>query len=60
MHALSNSSFLFLRQLEELETDEQETLITLQQLDPELELAYDLVEQFAQMLRTRTGERLDA
>jgi transposase len=44
----------------DLEPDEQETLITLRQLDPEIELAYDLVEQFAQMLRTRTGERLDA
>jgi transposase len=43
-----------------LEPDEQEALITLGQLDPEIELAYDLVEQFAQMLRTRTGERLDA
>lgn len=27
---------------------------------PESDLAYDLVEQFAQMLRTRTGEQLDA
>ena len=43
-----------------MEPDEQEALITLRQLDPEIELAYDLVEQFAQMLRTRTGERLDA
>ncbi len=55
-----SAAFLFLRQSEKLEADEQETLITLRQLDPELELAYDLVEQFAQMLRTRTGERLDA
>jgi len=44
----------------ELETDEQETLITLRQLHPEIDLAYDLVQQFAQMLRTRTGEQLDA
>jgi len=55
-----SAAFLFLRRLEELEADEQETLITLRQLDPEIEMAYDLVEQFAQMLRTRTGERLDA
>ena len=27
---------------------------------PEIDLAYDLVQQFAQMLRTRTGEQLDA
>jgi transposase len=52
-------SFFFVG-LCDLEPDEQETLITLRHLDPEIELAYDLVEQFAQMLRTRTGERLDA
>jgi transposase len=55
-----SAAFLFLRRSEDLEPDEQETLITLRQLDPEIEMAYDLVEQFAQMLRTRTGERLDA
>jgi transposase len=54
------ATFLFLRQPEELEGDEQETLITLRQLHPEIDLAYDLVQQFAQMLRTRTGEQLDA
>jgi transposase len=53
------ATFLFLRRPEELETDEQETLITLRQLHPEIDLAYDLVQQFAQMLRTRTGEQLD-
>ncbi len=52
--------FLFLRRSEDLETDEQETLITLRHLHPEIDLAYDLVEQFAQMLRTCTGEQLDA
>jgi transposase len=44
----------------ELETDEQEALITLRQLHPEIDPVYDLVQQFAQMLRTRTGEQLDA
>ena len=44
----------------ELETDEQEALITLGHLHPEVDLVYDLVQQFAQMLRTRTGEQLDA
>jgi transposase len=29
-------------------------------LHPEVDLAYKLVQQFAQMLRTRTGEQLDA
>jgi transposase len=54
------ATFLFLRRSEKLETDEQETLITLRHLHPEIDLAYDLVQQFAQMLRTRTGEQLDA
>ncbi|HEU5381618.1 MAG TPA: transposase, partial [Ktedonobacteraceae bacterium] len=55
-----DAAFLFLRRPEKLEADEQETLIALRQLDPEMELAYDLVQPFAQMLRTRAGERLDA
>lgn len=55
-----SAAFLFLRRSEDREADEQETLITLRHLDPEIDLAYNLVEQFAQMLRTRTGERLDA
>jgi transposase len=53
------ATFLFLRRSEELEIDEQETLLTLRQLHPEIDLAYDLVQQFAHMLRTRTGEQLD-
>ena len=32
----------------------------LRQFHPEVNLAYDLVQQFAQMLRTRTGGLLDA
>jgi transposase len=53
------ASFLFLRRPEELEADEQESLLTLRHLHPEVDLAYDLVQQFARMLRTRTGEQLD-
>ena len=53
-------SFLFLRRPEKLRTEEQETLAKLRQLHSEVDLAYDLVQQFSQMLRTRTGERLDA
>jgi transposase len=53
------ATFLFLRRVEELGTDEQHLLDTLRHLHLEIELAYDLVQQFAQMLRTRTGERLD-
>ena len=51
--------FLFLRRPEELEADEQETLAWLRSLHAEVNLAYELVQQFAQMLRTRTGEQLD-
>lgn len=54
------ATFLFLRRPEELETDEQATLTMLRRLHPEVELAYGLVQQFAQMLRRRTGEHLDA
>ncbi len=54
------ASFLFLRRPEKLRTEEQETLAKLRQLHPEVNLAYNLVQQFAQMLRTRTGEHLDA
>jgi len=51
--------FLFLRRPEELRVEEQEQLRQLRQIHPEVDLAYDLVQQFAQMLRTRTGEKLD-
>ncbi|HEX9133849.1 MAG TPA: transposase [Ktedonobacteraceae bacterium] len=51
--------FLFLRRPKALEADEQETLALLQSLHMEAKLAYELVQQFAQMLRTRTGEQLD-
>ena len=39
--------------------EELETLTKLRQLHPEVDLAYDLVQQFAQMLRSRMGELLD-
>ena len=51
--------FLFLRRPEELEAEDQETLAWLRSLHAEVNLAYELVQQFAQMLRTRTGEQLD-
>jgi len=54
------AAFLFLRRPETLRAQEQETLVKLRQIDPEVERAYDLVQQFAHMLRTRTGECLDA
>lgn len=51
--------FLFLRRPEELLTEEQETLALLRSLHPEVDQAYEVVQQFAQMLRTLTGEQLD-
>ena len=54
-----SAAFLFLRRLEELETEDQETLALLRSLHAEVDQAYELVQQFTQMLRTRTGEQLD-
>jgi len=51
--------FLFLRRPEDLSVEEQETLAQLRLLHPEVDQAYALVQQFAHMLRTRTGEQLD-
>ncbi len=53
------AAFVFLRRPEKLRVEEQETLVKLRQIDPEVDLAYDLVQQFAQMVRTRTAECLD-
>jgi len=49
------AAFLLLRHPEKLGAQEQEILIKLCQIHPEVDRAYDLVQQFAQMLRTRTG-----
>ena len=51
--------FLFLRRPLELHAEEQETLALLRSVHTEVDQAYELVQQFAQMLRTRTGETLD-
>jgi transposase len=53
------AAFLFLRRPEKRPVEEQEIVAKLRQINPEVERAYDLVQQFAQMLRTRTGESLD-
>ena len=52
--------FLFLRPPEEPRTQEQETVTILRHMHLEVDLAYNLVQQFAQMLRNRTGELLDS
>jgi transposase len=51
--------FLFLRRPADLSSEEQETITLLRSLHPEVNQAYELVQQFAHMLRTRTGEQLD-
>jgi transposase len=43
-----------------LKVEESGQLCQVRQIDPEVELAYELVQQFAHLLRTRTGEHLDA
>lgn len=53
------ATFLFLARPENLDAEEQETVRQLRQSHPEVDLAYDLVQQFTQMLHTRTGEQLD-
>ena len=53
------ATFLFLARPEQLDAQEQQTVRQLRQSHPEVDMAYDLVQQFAHMLRTRTGEQLD-
>jgi transposase len=53
------ATFLFLRSPEKLRVQEQEMLVKLRQINSEVDLAYDLVQQFAHMLRERSGELLD-
>ncbi len=54
------ATWLFLRRPEDLTAQEQDTVIKLRQLHPEVDLAYELVQQFAQMLRTRRAEQLES
>ena len=42
-----------------MQVEEQETVLKLRQINSGVDRAYDLVQQFTQMLRTRTGEHLD-
>ena len=59
-HRARQATWLFVRRPEELTTQEKEIVERLRQLHSEIDLAYLLVQQFVQMVRTRTGERLDA
>jgi transposase len=54
------ATWLFFRRAEELKAEEQETLRQLRQSSPQLEATYQLVEAFLHMVRSRTGEQLDA
>src|SRR5215469_2667101 len=52
-------AFSFLRRPEQLTAEEQADLLALRQTHPEVNHTSDLAQQFAQMVRTRTGEQLD-
>jgi transposase len=54
------ATWLFLRRPEELTAKEQETVMRLRQLHPEVDLANELLQQFAQMLRTRIAQHLES
>ena len=54
------ATWLFLRRPEDLKAKEQDQVIKLRQLHPEVDRAYELVQQFAQMLRTRQAEHLES
>ena len=50
------ATWLFIRRQEELTPDEKQTLARLSNQDTEVDVAYEMVQQFAQMMRDRTGE----
>jgi Transposase len=52
-------AFLFFCKEEDLQPEEQETLRQLRQASPQLEVAYQLVDDFLHMVRQHTGEQLD-
>jgi hypothetical protein len=58
--SVQQATWLFFRKGDELKPEERERLRELRQASPQLETAYQLVEQFLQMVRERTGEQLSA
>ena len=58
--SVQQATWLFFRKADELKQEEQERLRQLRQASPHIETAYQLVEQFLQMVRERTGEQLAA
>ena len=60
-HYTSKSArWLFMRRPADLEDIEQEDLAAFRRLNPSLDTAYGLVQDFLQMMRKREGDRLDA
>src|SRR6266699_5094651 len=55
----SQTTWLFFRKQADLKPEEQENLRQLRQASPDLEVTYQLVEEFLHMVRKRTGEQLD-
>lgn len=53
------ATWLFLRRPEDLTAKEQDLVMKLRQLHPEVDGAYELVQYFAQMLRTQQAEHLE-
>jgi len=56
----SQATWLFFRKQEDFKPEEQETLRQLRQASPQLEVTYQLVDEFLHMVRERTGEQLDS
>ena len=58
--SVQQATWLFFRKADELKQEERERLQQLRQASPQIETAYQLVEQFLRMVRERTGEQLTA
>jgi transposase len=56
--SVQQATWLFFRKADELKPEERERLQQLRQASPEIETAYQLVEQFLRMVRERSGEQL--
>lgn len=57
--SVSEATWLFFRKAEDFKPEEQEDLRQLRQASPDLEVAYQLVDDFLHMVRERTGEQLE-
>ena len=58
--SVQQATWLFFRKADELKPEERARLRQLRQASPQIETAYQLVEQFLRMVRERTGEQLAA